>query len=364
MADTLEEALNSAESNQDEETGAPVYDRTPLIIDNDLRTIKVPKDYVFGVFNDKDVLSVPFEMPRYYDGVDLNDYSIQINYTNAKGVDSFYEVTERTASDERIFFEWLLGSGVFVKEGLVTFTVCLRILGERGIINNEFNTTLAQGVVLEGLEVEKQTDPKQYSILAQMKAHEVTAKYYAEQAEEAVAGVALESERLAAVEEGLSSQDDRLTVVEGIAGSESDRITAVEQDLEDTTDRIDEIDARVASNSARITTAEGTISSQGSRLSSAETELASQDSRLDTIEDDLFNYVNNGWVTDSTGYFAHGETVLFTMTGMGGGSGTNDYEELINLPEIESVTVFGSKTIEDYGINRITNTEIEEMLVV
>ena len=343
MADTLEEALNSAESDQNEETGAPVYDRTPLIIDNDLRTIKVPKDYVFGVFNDKDVLSVPFEMPRYYDGVDLNDYSIQINYTNAKGIDSFYEVTERTASEERIFFEWLLGSGVFVKEGLVTFTVCLRILGDRGAITNEFNTTLAQGVVLEGLEVEKQTDPEQYSILAQMKAHEINTRYYAERAEEVVSEVELETERLTAVEEGLVS------VEEGVADQDS---------------RIDAVEDSISSYGSRLSSAESNIASQGSRLSSAETELASQDSRLDDIEDDLFNYVNNGWVTDSTGYFAHGQTVLFTMTGIGGESGTNDYEELINLPEIESVTVFGSKTIEDYGINRITNTEIEEMLVV
>jgi hypothetical protein len=54
----LESALAAAEASSFVNAGKT------LIIDNDLRTIKVPNNFVFGVYNDKDVLSVPFEMPR------------------------------------------------------------------------------------------------------------------------------------------------------------------------------------------------------------------------------------------------------------------------------------------------------------
>ena len=33
-----------------------------------------------------------------------------------------------------------------------------------------------------------------------------------------------------------------------------------------------------------------------------------------------------------------------------GGSGTNNYEDLINLPQINNVLVIGNKSLEDYGI--------------
>lgn len=200
----LEEALDAAR-NSDNEAASDVYtyERTPLVIDNDLRTISVPKNYVFGVYNDKDVLAVPFEMPRYYSNIDLSEYDIQINYLNASGTGDIYEVENKTIEADKIKFTWLLGRGVFLKEGHVTFVVCLRQL-DGDIIANEFNTTRANGVVLDGLEVENTDDPAQYSILARIKGYLVDAKYYAEKAEEVAEPLILEEERLTAVENSLS----------------------------------------------------------------------------------------------------------------------------------------------------------------
>ena len=39
----------------------------------------------------------------------------------------------------------------------------------------------------------------------------------------------------------------------------------------------------------------------------------------------------------------------------GGGPGTNDYEDLTNLPQINSVTLIGNKTLADIGIPTVNN---------
>lgn len=42
----------------------------------------------------------------------------------------------------------------------------------------------------------------------------------------------------------------------------------------------------------------------------------------------------------------------------------NDYEDLINKPQIEGVTLEGNKTYEELNLKKITNTELEEMLTI
>jgi hypothetical protein len=72
---------------------------------------------------------------------------------------------------------------VFVKEGTIKFGVCLRLYSEDQItIQKEFNTTIATGPVLQGLEVESTEDPEQYSILANMKTLRSSAANYATEA--------------------------------------------------------------------------------------------------------------------------------------------------------------------------------------
>ena len=184
---SLEEALAAAGDSTEPESG-----RTPVIIDNDLRTLRIPKDYVFGVYNDKDVLAVPFKMPRYYDGVDLSEFAIKVNFVNAAGIASLYDVETSEVEESEIRFEWLLGAGVFVKEGSVVFSVCLRDEdAETGQILREFNTTKGAAIVLPGLEVEDIDDPEQYSILVRMQNYQAIAKRSAELAEEAAANAAV-----------------------------------------------------------------------------------------------------------------------------------------------------------------------------
>lgn len=44
------------------------------------------------------------------------------------------------------------------------------------------------------------------------------------------------------------------------------------------------------------------------------------------------------------------------------GEETTDYEELINKPQIEGVTLIGNKTFSDLTLDRITNSEINYLL--
>ena len=194
MADTLEQALlevSFLDALSDE-------DKESLIIVPSLRTIVVPSNFFFGVYNDKDVLSVPFIIPRHYDNVDLADFTIQINYLNSVGYGNVYEVTDASADDDYIRFNWLVGRGVFVKEGEVQFIVCMRLLGEDGAIEKEFNTTIAKADVLKGLEVEDNPDPEAYSILANMKAIEASVIEYQNRASE-------EADRLVTVAENMET---------------------------------------------------------------------------------------------------------------------------------------------------------------
>ncbi len=43
-------------------------------------------------------------------------------------------------------------------------------------------------------------------------------------------------------------------------------------------------------------------------------------------------------------------TIVGRLNQYGGGSGTNNYEDLTNLPKINNVLVIGNKSLDTYGI--------------
>lgn len=157
--------------------------RQMIIVDNELRIVRIAQSYILGVYNDKDVAVIPFQIPRYYHGNDLSTFDIRVNYLNAANVGAYSEATNVSVSSDYITFEWLLGAGVFSAAGSVTFVICMRKVGDNGLILKEYNTTRAKATVLEGLEIEDPEDPEQYSILTQMKGLAADARYYATQIE-------------------------------------------------------------------------------------------------------------------------------------------------------------------------------------
>lgn len=141
MPDTLNEALSSS-LNEDAD---PM-----LTISNDLRTITPSGPFLFGVYNDTNVHTLSFTIPRFYDTEDFEDYSISINIQNAANKLEVEDAANVTVSETTITFDWILKKFVFEKEGTVYFNIRLATADESKI----FHTTVYSGTVLEGLEVD------------------------------------------------------------------------------------------------------------------------------------------------------------------------------------------------------------------
>ena len=123
------------------------------VIDNDLRTISIPSSVqLAGVESDEDVRCLYFQMPKQYHEVDLSGFNIRINFMNANNQGDVYAVTDKAISGDNITFSWLVGRNALAYRGNIRFIVCLKKTDAEGVVQQEFNTTIAQLTVLEGLE--------------------------------------------------------------------------------------------------------------------------------------------------------------------------------------------------------------------
>lgn len=142
-------------------------------IDLDTRAVNVPAGEVLGVYHDKDVNRLTFEVPATYKGIDLTEYQISINYVNEEEQKDRYLVKERNISvdmnnkPESMQFDWLVGATACAVPGITSFTVCFKKLDEDGNILNEINTKLTRMKVPEGCEaVESEIEERYMTDLA------------------------------------------------------------------------------------------------------------------------------------------------------------------------------------------------------
>lgn len=141
----LEEALAQADVYAEE--------TEVCTIDNDLRTITIPSGLqTVGVESDEDVRRLNFRMPKQYGEVDLSEFNIRINFVNANNSGDVYVVTDKAISGDNITFSWLVGRNALAYRGNIRFIVCLKKTDAEGVVQQEFNTTVATLSVLEGLE--------------------------------------------------------------------------------------------------------------------------------------------------------------------------------------------------------------------
>ena len=147
---TADEILEQMENNPE------LYAADPeeiCVIDNDLRTISIPSSVqLAGVESDEDVRCLYFQMPKQYHEVDLSEFNIRINFLNANNSGDVYAVTDKAVSGDNITFSWLVGRNALAYRGNIRFIVCLKKTDAEGVVQQEFNTTIAQLTVLEGLE--------------------------------------------------------------------------------------------------------------------------------------------------------------------------------------------------------------------
>ena len=138
-------------------------------IDLDTRAVKMPAGEVIGVYHDKDVNRLTFEVPATYKSIDLTEYQISINYVNEEEQKDVYFIENYTLSDDAsiITFDWLVGATACAVPGNVGFTICFMMLDDDGNILNEINTKLTRMKVLEGCEtVESEIEERYMTDLA------------------------------------------------------------------------------------------------------------------------------------------------------------------------------------------------------
>lgn len=147
--------------------GMEEVDKT-LVIDNYLRVINIPSTVkTLGVEYDDEVLKLDFRMPRYVSDTDLSKFSISINYINSNGESDVYTVSNPAIYDQFITFSWLVGPTATRYKGNTKFNVCLKTADAEGVIQKEFNTTVATLPVLEGLEVDERVVTNYTDIIEQ-----------------------------------------------------------------------------------------------------------------------------------------------------------------------------------------------------
>lgn len=127
-------------------------------IDADTRTMIIPDtERIFGVMSDEKGERKYFRCKRFVgNGIDLSKLSLRVVFQNASGLDTGrdkYIVTDlATDGEDYVTFSWELSRKVTAYKGIISFIVCAIKTKSDGTITNEWNTTLANGIVLEGLE--------------------------------------------------------------------------------------------------------------------------------------------------------------------------------------------------------------------
>lgn len=158
---TLEEALETSRAE-------PVNDIFQINPEN--RTITVPEsEKIFGVANDGNAERKHFKCPKIVgDNIDLSTMHLYINYQNANGQKYPYLVEDVQTDSDYITFTWLISPDVVAYKGQIKFIVCAKKADSSGNLVNEWNTTLAEGTVLEGLEVAGEVAERNPDIIEQI----------------------------------------------------------------------------------------------------------------------------------------------------------------------------------------------------
>ena len=160
---TVDELMNELDENL---SVMSVESDEKCIINPETREIEIPETYqIFGVESDEKTERIEFQCPKIVgDNIDLTQLQLRVNFQNANAEKDQYIVEDVEEDGENITFSWLLSRKVTLYRGMVQFVVCA-VKASEYAITNEWNTTLAEAEVLEGLEVEEPEPTEEQSDL-------------------------------------------------------------------------------------------------------------------------------------------------------------------------------------------------------
>ena len=120
----------------------------------------------FGVEFDKNTQRIEFLCPKIVgDNLDLTKCICRINYMNAKGYRDSYLIDDVLADGDDITFTWKLKGKVTAGRGNCLFIFCARQVNENGVIEKEWNTTVAKASIKRGLETNSHIEEEYSDIL-------------------------------------------------------------------------------------------------------------------------------------------------------------------------------------------------------
>ena len=120
----------------------------------------------FGVEFDKNTQRIEFSCPKIVgDNLDLTKCICRINYMNAKGCRDSYLIDDILVDGDNITFTWALKSKVTAGRGICLFIFCARQVNENGVIEKEWNTTVAKASIKRGLETNSHIEEEYSDIL-------------------------------------------------------------------------------------------------------------------------------------------------------------------------------------------------------
>lgn len=207
-------------------------------IDSRTRTIFVPPEIVVGaVQSDKNAERIKFSCPKIVgDNLDLSKFSIRINFENVSSVDPDISIKDQyicedaSINEDNITFSWVIGKNAARYMGTIRFIVCAVKTDSDSNISIEWNTTVAQIPVLEGIEVDQPSlDENNKDIINQLLAITKTAS------DEAVKNVNSAKEQAITDIQNVLQPDKTLTVEGGIADAKAtgNEISSLREDLAD-----------------------------------------------------------------------------------------------------------------------------------
>lgn len=205
-------------------------------IDSRTRTIFVPPEIVVGaVQSDKNAERIKFSCPKIVgDNLDLSKFSIRINFENVSSADPDISIKDQyicedaSINEDNITFSWVIGKNAARYMGTIRFIVCAVKTDSNSNISIEWNTTVAQIPVLEGIEIDQPSlDENNKDVINQLLAITKTAS------DEAVKNVNSAKEQAITDIQNVLQPDKTLTVEGGIADAKAtgNAISSLRDDL-------------------------------------------------------------------------------------------------------------------------------------
>ena len=98
---------------------------------DDGKNISVDSSQI-NISQEENAQFIPFEMNRYYDGIDLSKMMIQIHYINKDKEEDYDNVVNCEYNNTKIRFAWLIDRGVTYLPGDIQFEIRATGTNERG----------------------------------------------------------------------------------------------------------------------------------------------------------------------------------------------------------------------------------------